>query len=171
MLSEDLQKANERARHAWNHNAAFWDDRMGEGNDFVEVLIWPATERLLDLQRDERVLDIACGNGLSSRRLAAQGARVVAFDFAENMIDHALARTPKHEDRIQYLVLDATDQEGLLALIRWPNCCGLGDASFSRCYTRASTIRTQYTWLRWRIGRAGLIPATPSRCWDTSPLA
>jgi 2-polyprenyl-3-methyl-5-hydroxy-6-metoxy-1,4-benzoquinol methylase len=118
MLDEDLQSANERARHAWNQNATFWDDRMGEGNDFVEVLIWPATARLLDLQRDERVLDIACGNGLSSRRLAAQGAKVVAFDFAENMIEHALARTPENEGRIQYLVLDGTDQAGLLALGR-----------------------------------------------------
>jgi hypothetical protein len=41
---------------------------MGEGNDFVEVLIWPATERLLDITSGDRVLDIACGNGLTSRQ-------------------------------------------------------------------------------------------------------
>jgi hypothetical protein len=35
---------------------------MGEGNDFIEVLIWPDTQRLLALQPDERVLDIVCGN-------------------------------------------------------------------------------------------------------------
>lgn len=116
MTSQDLKRANQETRAAWNQNAAFWDERMGEGNDFVEVLIWPATERLLALRHGERVLDIACGNGLTSRRLAALGAKVVAFDFSEEMIAHARARTKAHTDRIQYLVLDATDEEALATL-------------------------------------------------------
>jgi 2-polyprenyl-3-methyl-5-hydroxy-6-metoxy-1,4-benzoquinol methylase len=116
MAIEDLQHANEETRSAWNQNAAFWDERMGEGNDFVEVLIWPATERLLELRPGERVLDIACGNGLSSRRLAAMGAHVVAFDFSEEMIAYARERTTQYAERIEYLVLDATDEAALLAL-------------------------------------------------------
>ncbi len=116
MMVGDLKRANEETRGAWNRNAAFWDERMGEGNDFVEVLIWPATEQLLELRPGERILDIACGNGLSSRRLAAMGAEVVACDFAEEMIAHALERTAGHAGRIRYLVLDATDEAALLAL-------------------------------------------------------
>jgi 2-polyprenyl-3-methyl-5-hydroxy-6-metoxy-1,4-benzoquinol methylase len=116
MTTKDLQRANEETREAWNQNAAFWDERMGEGNDFVEVLIWPPTERLLALRPGERVLDIACGNGLTSRRLAALGAEVVAFDFAEAMIAHAVERTTEYTERIEYLVLDATDEAALLAL-------------------------------------------------------
>jgi 2-polyprenyl-3-methyl-5-hydroxy-6-metoxy-1,4-benzoquinol methylase len=113
---ETLQQANEETRSAWNENAAFWDERMGEGNDFVEVLIWPATQRLLELRPGERMLDIACGNGLSSRRLAAMGAHVVAFDFSEEMIAYARERTTQYAERIEYLVLDATDEAALLAL-------------------------------------------------------
>jgi 2-polyprenyl-3-methyl-5-hydroxy-6-metoxy-1,4-benzoquinol methylase len=116
MTIETLKRANEETREVWNQNAAFWDERMGEGNDFVEVLIWPATERLLELRPGERVLDIACGNGLSSRRLAAMGAEVVAFDFAEEMIAYALERTTQHAERISYSVLDATDEVALLEL-------------------------------------------------------
>lgn len=116
MATEDLHRANEETQDTWNQNAAFWNARMGEGNDFVEVLIWPATERLLELRPGERVLDIACGNGLSSRRLAAMGAEVVAFDFAAEMIAYALERTTEHTERIEYLVLDATDEAALLAL-------------------------------------------------------
>lgn len=118
----NLKQANEETREAWNQNAAFWDERMGEGNDFVEVLTWPATERLLAVRPGERILDIACGNGLTSRRLAALGAEVVAFDFAAEMIAHAVQRTTQYADgrtspaRIQYLALDATDEAALLAL-------------------------------------------------------
>ena len=59
---------NRDARAAWDRNTGFWDERMGEGNDFVEELVWPPTERLLELAPDRRVLDVACGNGLTSRR-------------------------------------------------------------------------------------------------------
>jgi 2-polyprenyl-3-methyl-5-hydroxy-6-metoxy-1,4-benzoquinol methylase len=115
---EGWEKANEETRQAWDENADFWDERMGEGNDFVEILTWPATERLLALRPGERVLDVACGNGLTSRRLALLGARVVALDFAEALIAHARRRTADLEvaDRIDYHVLDATDKEALLAL-------------------------------------------------------
>jgi SAM-dependent methyltransferase len=109
-------RPNDETREAWNQNAAFWDERMGEGNDFVEELVWPATERLLALRPAERVLDVACGNGLTSRRLAARQAEVVAFDFADEMIAHARGRTTENAERITYLVLDATDEGALLSL-------------------------------------------------------
>ena len=52
-----------QAREIWDTNASFWDDYMGEGNDFQRLLIGPTTERLLELRGGETVLDIACGNG------------------------------------------------------------------------------------------------------------
>jgi 2-polyprenyl-3-methyl-5-hydroxy-6-metoxy-1,4-benzoquinol methylase len=116
MAEIDRSRANAESRQAWNRNATFWDERMGEGNDFVEVLIWPTAEKLLALQPGERVLDVACGNGLTSRRMAALGAEVVAIDFSERMIAHARQRTVVQADRIRYSVVDATDGDALLAL-------------------------------------------------------
>jgi len=114
--AEDLQTLNEEVRHVWNTNAEFWDARFGEGNNFQNLLIGPATERLLDLQPGELVLDAACGNGAFSRRMAQLGARVVAFDFSERFLDLARERTTKHADRIEYKLIDATDEDQLLAL-------------------------------------------------------
>jgi 2-polyprenyl-3-methyl-5-hydroxy-6-metoxy-1,4-benzoquinol methylase len=116
-MDDKLSKDNAETRDAWNANAAFWDTYMGDaGNDFVNVLIWPATERLLGLHPGERVLDIACGNGLYARRLAALGADVVAFDFAAEQVERARQRTPEQAGRITYSVVDATDEKALLAL-------------------------------------------------------
>lgn len=112
-LRED--DGNAASRAAWEANAAFWDQRMGEGNDWVERLCWPALSRLLDAQRSERMLDVACGNGLFSRKLAALGASVVGFDFSEAMLAHARARTEAGAD-IAYRHVDATDEAALLTL-------------------------------------------------------
>jgi 2-polyprenyl-3-methyl-5-hydroxy-6-metoxy-1,4-benzoquinol methylase len=79
-MMQDILRAT---RDIWNQNATFWDERGGdEGLLMQRTLITPITERLLDLKRDERVLEIACGNGAFARRMAALGARVVASDFA-----------------------------------------------------------------------------------------
>jgi 2-polyprenyl-3-methyl-5-hydroxy-6-metoxy-1,4-benzoquinol methylase len=106
----------EQAQDIWDQNAAFWDDRYGEGNAFQKLLIGPATERLLGLKPGELVLDIACGNGAFSRRMAELGARVVACDFSARFLERAQERTTKHADRIEYRQIDATDEGQLLAL-------------------------------------------------------
>lgn len=107
---------NKRAHDAWEVIAPFWDERYGEGNDFQRVLIAPATERLLGVTPDEWVLDVACGNGAFSRRLAALGARVVAFDQSEAFIERARARTTAYAERIEYRVLNAADSQALASL-------------------------------------------------------
>ena len=81
-------------RRIWEANARWWDDRIGDGNDFQMVLIEPATERLLDVVTGDTILDAACGAGRFARRMAELGARVVAFDQSEEFIARARERTP-----------------------------------------------------------------------------
>src|SRR3712207_5364098 len=122
MANDSTNAANNETRDAWNTNASVWDARMGDdGNDFHQVLVRPAMERLLEVKPGARILDIGCGTGLTSRRLASLGAQVVGIDFAEEMIACARRRTQQHETSIQYHVLDATDETALL---------GLGERSF-----------------------------------------
>jgi 2-polyprenyl-3-methyl-5-hydroxy-6-metoxy-1,4-benzoquinol methylase len=103
-------------RDIWNAKAAFWDEHMGEGNAFQLELIGPAVERLLAVRPDERILDVGCGNGVSSRRLAHLGARVVAIDYSDRFLELARSRSQDLSDRIEYQLVDAADKEQLLAL-------------------------------------------------------
>lgn len=82
----------------------------------LNLLCWPSLVSLLDVQPGRRYLDIACGNGLTSRRLAALGAQVVAFDFSANLIERAKARSTSLQSPISYHVIDATNEEQLLSL-------------------------------------------------------
>ncbi|MEO0969617.1 MAG: hypothetical protein AAFX80_15140 [Cyanobacteria bacterium J06639_18] len=68
MTDASINSLNEQTRAAWNANSQVWDERMGdEGNDFHQTLIRPSTQRLLNLQPEQKILDVGCGNGLTSR--------------------------------------------------------------------------------------------------------
>jgi SAM-dependent methyltransferase len=111
--NNNIRNGNEETRQAWDANASFWDEKMGEGNDFFTVLIWPAILRLLEPQPGQRILDIATGNGLTARRLVTFGAEVVGFDFSAELIKLARVRTAP-DLPISYYVLDATNESDLL---------------------------------------------------------
>ena len=119
MTADDIrhatQAANDETRQAWDANASFWDEKMGEGNDFVNMLQWPAILRLLEPQPAQRILDIATGNGLTARRLATLGTQVTAFDFSAELIRLAQDK-PNPEGLISYKILDASDEPELLQL-------------------------------------------------------
>lgn len=114
--TQDITDLNQQTRAIWNQNAAFWDSKMGEGNSFQRILVGPSAERLLNLRPNELVLEIGCGNGVFARRLAQLGVRVIATDFSENFIAIARTRSQQHADRIEYKVIDATDEAQLLSL-------------------------------------------------------
>ena len=110
----DFPERSDENRRIWDANARWWDDRIGDGNDFQTVLIEPATERLLDVARGDRILDVACGAGRFARRMAALGARVVAFDGSNEFIARARERASPGE-AIDYHVLDAAHVDVLVA--------------------------------------------------------
>jgi len=102
---------------AWETNAQYWDDKMGdESNNTHRNLVRPRTEELLDVKKGDFILDIACGNGNFSKRLADNGARVVAFDFSPKMIELAKVRRKDALDKISFTVCDAIDFDALMML-------------------------------------------------------
>lgn len=116
-MTENLNDLNKETHEAWEMNAEVWDTRMGdEGNDFFNILCWPALASFLNIQPDSHILDIACGNGLTTRRLAELGARVTAFDFSSNLIEKAKTRLTDRASQVNFQVIDATNEAQLLSL-------------------------------------------------------
>jgi 2-polyprenyl-3-methyl-5-hydroxy-6-metoxy-1,4-benzoquinol methylase len=101
---------------SWDENAEWWDDRIGDGNDFQTELIEPATHELLSVRPGERVLDIACGAGRVARQLADRGARVLAIDQSRKFLARARERSGDYGDELEFRLLNAADREALLAL-------------------------------------------------------
>ena len=119
MTGRAWPELNDEVREIWSQNADHWDGRMGEGNLFHSQLIGPSVERLLGLRPGEEVLEIACGNGQFARRMAELGARVLATDISQRLIEHARARTaerPELAGLVTFDVLDGTSEDELLAL-------------------------------------------------------
>jgi len=75
---------------SWDHVADWYSDLLEERrSDHHELVILPGATRLLALERDQRVLDLACGQGILSHRLASLGAQVVGVDAAPRLIEAA----------------------------------------------------------------------------------
>lgn len=128
VLARTLQDALDRAfalardtddpREIWNQLAYWWDRRAGDtGMEISRRVILPVMKPWLEPLAGRHILDVACGNGWLSRRLAGRGARVTAFDFSRALIDRARQRTPVGAD-ILYRVLDAAKINELRALDR-----------------------------------------------------
>ena len=103
-------------RQIWDVNAHWWDDQIGDGNAFQEVLIEPPTERLLEVCPGESVLDVACGAGRFARRLTKLGAKVVGIDYSAKFIERARHRDNAEGVEVDYRVMDACNEEALLSL-------------------------------------------------------
>jgi len=112
-MSSDI---GDEVREAWEANAQWWSACFGEGNDFHLQWVAPPVESLLEIRPGERVLDIACGNGAFSRRLADLGAQVTALDFSASFIACACERNADYADRIRYCVIDAAKRDELMSV-------------------------------------------------------
>lgn len=112
-----MEPLTQETQAIWNQNAAFWDSMLGdEGNRFHRAIVEPTVLNLLSLQPGEHVLEVACGNGAFARKMAHAGVTVVATDFSAVLLDRAKERTRDNADRIEYRLVDATDETQLLHL-------------------------------------------------------
>lgn len=112
---------------AWDGIAPYWDEGIGkDGNKYWSVLQEPCLARLFQSTLDKfksapgsapcRALDLATGNGLCARWLAARGAKVVATDGSEAMVEIAKGRSVGVKG-VEFRKLDVTSDTDFEALV------------------------------------------------------
>ncbi len=116
----DFPEHLDEAVEIWDEISSWWDDKIGDGNTAQDYLIEPTQERLLALERGSKVLDIACGAGRFTRRMADRGAKITAIDHSSVFIERARQRSKGYEDRIEFLIANAADRDALMALLSAP---------------------------------------------------
>ncbi len=97
----------------WNHVSQWYDALVGEqGSDHHQQVLIPGVLRLVQPRADMRILDLACGQGVMCRAMAAAGAEVTGVDLAADLIGTAVQRST-HPNREKYCVGDARRLEEL----------------------------------------------------------
>src|SRR5690606_15995560 len=89
----------------WGDVAEWYDGLVGEhGDEYQQKVVLPGVLRLLSVGAGDRVLDVACGQGVLSRLLHARGVSVTGVDAAEKLIELARQRC---DPSIRFIVADA----------------------------------------------------------------
>ncbi|MDF1808495.1 MAG: methyltransferase domain-containing protein [Phycisphaerales bacterium] len=96
-------------KKGWDHVAGWYEGLIAHrGSDHHQQIILPGVMNLLDLQSDERVLDVACGQGVMSEYIATHSDvdQVLGTDISDALIDAANKRAT---DRTSFKVWDACE--------------------------------------------------------------
>lgn len=98
----------------WGEVAGWYDQLVGDtGSEFHRQVILPGTLRLLNAQPGQRVLDLACGQGVLCRLLASKGAEALGIDAAPELIraakEYNSLLSPDSSIRPTYQVGDARE--------------------------------------------------------------
>ena len=93
---------------AWNAGADAWDTFVESGADYYRIEVHgPALLAVCEPLLGQRVLDLGCGQGYFSRRLAGRGAEVSAIDISARLLALAERREARERLGIRYHCLAA----------------------------------------------------------------
>lgn len=95
----------------WGQVAKWYDDLVGEeGSDYHRHVVLPGAVRLLDAKPGQRVLDVACGQGVLCRVLHRSAIEATGVDASKSLIHMAIERS---DPAIRFVVADARDLSAL----------------------------------------------------------
>lgn len=79
---------------SWDRVAGWYDDYLKDEDSYQAQVIAPNLMRVLALKKDERVLDLACGQGYFTREAKKFADTVIGADISKELISKACAQTP-----------------------------------------------------------------------------
>lgn len=93
---------------SWRDLAAWYDQKIGDEGDFWHrTFLDPALFAAIGDVHNLRILEVPCGNGHNTRRLARMGNDVTGVDASEPIIAIGRAREESEPLGITYLAADA----------------------------------------------------------------
>jgi len=99
---------NQLVEKFWDENVAEYVDALRKQRDLYRNLILaPAFYSMLGPVKGLHILDVACGEGDTSRQLAINGSKVVGIDLSSEMIKAAQEEEKQDPKGIQYLISSA----------------------------------------------------------------
>ena len=91
-----IKRDSRKTETSWGKVADWYDEMLEErDNSYQNNVILPNILRLMDIKKDEIVLDLACGNGFFSREFFKKGAKVIGVDVSPELIEIAKKKSPK----------------------------------------------------------------------------
>lgn len=90
---------------SWGKVADWYGEHLQSPDSYHSNVVLPNLLRVLQLQKNEMMLDLACGEGFFAREMAKAGAKVTGADIAPELIEQALAKGGK----VAYHAAPATD--------------------------------------------------------------
>lgn len=103
----------------WGKVASWYDSLVGEsGSEYHREVVLPGVLRLLKPEPAQRVLDVACGQGVLARQLATRGVEVTGIEAAAALVEAARKydeQLPREAPKPAYRVGDARELEFLPA--------------------------------------------------------
>ena len=96
----------------WDQASRWYDSLVGtQGTGFQKDIIMPGAVKMLRAKKGDRILDLACGQGVFSRFLSRKGMRVEGLDSSVELINYAKSRS---NSSIRFHVGDVTDPKNFV---------------------------------------------------------
>lgn len=89
-MNKNQNSSNETS---WDKVSGWYADLLKDDDTYQSKVILPNLLRLMDLQKGEKVLDLACGSGYFSKEFS-KTAKVVGVDLARGLVEIARKNVP-----------------------------------------------------------------------------
>ncbi len=90
-----FQRKPKQIKTSWGSHAKWYSGVVEEKGSYQKDVILPSILAMLNLQKDESLLDIACGEGFFTREFFKLGVNVLGVDAGVELIELARQKSPK----------------------------------------------------------------------------
>ena len=101
-----MQNKNRNTKDtSWNQVAKWYNKTVEDKESYQKTVLLPGVLRMLNLKKEERVLDSACGNGFFTEQMSRYAREVVGVELSRELV--AIAKKQHASKNISYSIGDA----------------------------------------------------------------